>query len=148
MVRFLPFSIHTFRCRTQIPPTQRHFLPPIPSMRFVCPTVCPLSGMRGSTNSHFSTQTSLLQACVQNCFLLAIWQLTSATAFQHGPPPFSEAFTKRPAPVLDYVHSVFHMVEQLLQHRSSPALLRLIAIFLRAHRPVSFYVPNAKFNKH
>lgn len=31
---------------------------------------------------------------------------------------------------------------------SLPALLRLIVIFLRAHWPMFFYVPSAKFNKH
>lgn len=51
--------------------------------------------MMGSISSHLPTLTSLLQACVQNCLLLAIWQLTSATSFQHGPPPFLRGLRKK-----------------------------------------------------
>ena len=48
----------------------------------------------GSVCSHLPTLASLFQACVRNCLLRAIWQLTSATSFQLRPPPFLGGFHK------------------------------------------------------
>lgn len=69
--------------------------------------------MIGSICSHLPTRTSLLQACVRNCLLLAIWQLTSVRSFQGRPPPFLRDLRKKDVnfhsetcPVLDYVHNI------------------------------------------
>ena len=93
VVIFLPFQIDTFRGNPKCHPLRSASSPPSPAPCLSSRLAHSLCTM-GSVCSHLPTLASLFQACVRNCLLRAIWQLTSATSFQLRPPPFLGGFHK------------------------------------------------------